>query len=204
MNEPKGNIKRPYSVGYFSSYDRGLVILLGLWPRVKEKVPEATLDIYYGWDMYDKFHSQNPENMKWKWQMIKMIHQLDGVKENGRVSHEKLAEAMKDIKVLAYPSEFTEINMITMIKVLAAGCIPVTTGVGAVLETQGGFGYTVRCDDIYRNEEKQKEFVDALVKALKQEDYDPKPAQEWAAKSYWDKIARVWDKAMSSHPGESG
>jgi len=38
-------MKKPNSVGYFSSYDRGLECLLNMWPEVVKEIPEATLDI---------------------------------------------------------------------------------------------------------------------------------------------------------------
>lgn len=45
--------KKPYSVGYFSAYYRGLECLLTkIWPIVKEKCPQATLSVYYGWESW--------------------------------------------------------------------------------------------------------------------------------------------------------
>ncbi|NDD86076.1 glycosyltransferase family 1 protein, partial [bacterium] len=44
--------KRKHSVGYFSAYYRGLECLLGMWETIREKVPDATLDVYYGWESW--------------------------------------------------------------------------------------------------------------------------------------------------------
>lgn len=187
-------MKRKFSVGYFSSYDRGLECLLDMWPKIKEKVPEATLDIYYGWNQFDKFHAKDPQKMKWKWQMIRKMNQ-DGVKEHGRVNHTDLAKAMKEIQIWAYPTSFQEISCITAMKVLASGMIPVTTGKAALLETQGGFGYIVKSDDIYGNKSKQEEFVNAIIQAF-HEEYNSKPQQEWVERYQWSKIAKQWDKAL--------
>ena len=181
------------SVGYFSSYDRGLECLLKMWPEVVKQVPDATLDIYYGWDTFDKVHAKNPEQMRWRFKMTQLINSLadKGVTEHGRVSHKELAKAMKNIKVWAYPTEFTEIHCITALKAQEAGCIPVTTGCYALKETVVDNTYTVKCEDIYTNVDKQKEFVDNLVKALKS-NHTTRPVDNVD----WADIAKVWDKAF--------
>lgn len=179
------------SVGYFSSYDRGLRCLLEMWPEILKEVSEATLDIYYGWNFYDKMHAQNPDMMKKKWEMIRMMNH-PSITEHGRVSHKELAEAMKQIKVWAYPTEFTEINCMTALKAQEAGCIPVTTGCYALATSVKDHSFTVPCTDIYTNKIKQKEFIAALVFALRLEDYKPfryKP-------NYWENVAMEWNNAL--------
>lgn len=184
--------KRANSVGYFSSYDRGLECLLDMWPKVLEQNKDATLDIYYGWDIFDAVHKSNPEQMKWKWGMIRKLNDLkNSVTEHGRVTHEELAKAMKDIKVWAYPTEFTEINCITALKAQEAGCIPVTTGCYALEETVTNNRYTVKCEDIYSNEKKQQQFVDNIVFALKDTDKVKKVPDV-----YWKDIAKAWEKVL--------
>ena len=183
------DVKKPYSVGYFSSYDRGLECLLDMWPKIKEQVPEATLDIYYGWDSFDNVHRTNPEMMKWKWVMIRKMNQ-PGVKEHGRVDHKTLADKMKEIQVWAYPTLFTEISCITALKTAEAGMHQVTTGVAALAETAQN-GTVVACEDIYTNTEKQQEFIDAVVTALK----DPQPSKQVDG-VYWSDVAKKWHEAM--------
>ena len=186
-------MKKPNSVGYFSSYDRGLECLLNMWPEVVKAIPEATLDIYYGWDIFDKVNAKNPELMRWRFVMTQKIRSLKekGVVEHGRVSHKELAKAMKEIKVWAYPTEFTEIHCITALKAQEAGCIPVTTGCYALEETVQDNTYTVKCEDIYSNVDKQKEFVDKLVEALKS-DHETKPVDNVD----WSDVAKVWDEVF--------
>jgi glycosyltransferase involved in cell wall biosynthesis len=183
-------MKKPNSVGYFSSYDRGLECLLDMWPKIKQKVPEATLDIYYGWNTFDQYHAKNPEMMKWKWQMIRKMHQ-DGVTDHGRVSHEELAKAMKDIQVWAYPTEFTEIHCITALKAVEAGCIPVVTKVAALGETVRG--WHLDCQDIYTNEKGQAAFVDMVVAALKGELAPVEPVDN----RYWPDVAKKWNEVLA-------
>lgn len=184
-------MKKPNSIGYFSSYDRGLECLLDMFPKIREQVPDATLDIYYGWNVFDAYHAKNPQKMKWKWQMIRKMAQ-EGVTEHGRVDHQQLADAMKEIKVWAYPTEFTEIHCITALKAQEAGCIPVTTNVGALQETVVN-GYKVEALDIYTNEKAQKEFIDYIVIALQ----DKQPNIAKVQNRYWSDVAKQWDKVLA-------
>lgn len=186
--------KKPYSVGYFSSYDRGLECLLDMWPEIKKQVPKATLDIYYGWDMYDQFHSKDPAKMKWRWQMTRKIHDVGAV-EHGRVNHQQLADAMKEIKVWAYPTEFTEIHCITALKAQEAEMIPVVTDVGALNETVL-CGYTVTSDNIYTDKTAQKEFISEVVDALKSKTKGVSTSKN-GYRPYWNQVAEVWDKELA-------
>lgn len=185
-------IKHKHSVGYFSSYDRGLICLLELWPQVLKQIPDAMLDIYYGWDLYDKMHHANPEMMKKKWQVIRQISGLKGVTEHGRVSHTELAKAMKATKVWSYPTEFTEIHCITALKAQEANCIPVTTDCYALETTVVNKEFSVPCTDIYTNKEHQKDYVNKLVKALKTENYKAKKDKSW----YWKSVASKWNEVL--------
>src|SRR5579883_1801446 len=77
----------PYSCIYGSNYARGLENLLDIWPKVKEGYPQATLDIYYGWE-HSGWMTYQPEKEP---KMRRQIATLPDVHEHGRVSHEELA-----------------------------------------------------------------------------------------------------------------
>ena len=184
--------KKPYSVGYFSSYDRGLECLLDMWPEIKKRVPEATLDVCYGWHTFSVVHANNPEMMQWKYKMMQKLRQ-DGVTEHGRLSHTELAKLMKSIQVWAYPTEFTEIHCITALKAQEAGCIPVSTTVAALDETiQSGSRMDVK--DIYTNKKAQHWFVTNVVDALR--GHYPKPENK-VPNRYWPDVAKVWSNALA-------
>lgn len=101
--------RNPHRVIYTSSYDRGCLHLLEIWPEVKKAVPDAILDIYYGWDLFDKFYKGNPSSMKWKEGMLNMM-KADGITEHGRIPQHQVAEEMGKSGVWAYPVHFGEIN----------------------------------------------------------------------------------------------
>jgi glycosyltransferase involved in cell wall biosynthesis len=170
-----------------------------MWLKIREQLPDATLDIYYGWDSFDKANKGNTERMRWKWGIIKKLHELKahGVTEHGRVSHEELAQRMKEIQVWAYPTEFTEISCITAMKAQLAGCEPVVNAIAALDETVQ-FGRKTYLKNIYADDAEQDQFVGEVVAALNG-GYDPKPGQEFIRENYlWSNIAEAWSNAMAN------
>ena len=186
--------KKPYSVIYPSAYYRGLENLVDLWPQIKKEVPEATLDIYYGWQSWvanegeDKFYNR----MNAKLDKAKKL----GVTEHGRVSHEVLADKYLESKVWAYPTEFPEIFCITAVKANLAGCKPVITDVAALAETGGPSATFIETDVINKDEYAREKFVKAMVKALKEE-HDTKEQKDWATKFDWSAVAKSWGDAFN-------
>ena len=171
---------------YGSSYDRGLDILLKLWPKILEKYPDATLDICYGWDLFDKGYGNNPERMAWKERMNKQMEQK-GITHHGRVGKDKLREIRGKCKIWAYPTYFTEILCITALEAQQDGLIPVTMTLGALNESVQS-GYKVE-GDIYEPEVQDK-WLEALFKAM--EDKPNTEGKIFATNYSWDLVAERW------------
>lgn len=186
--------KRPYSVIYPSAYYRGLECLLGVWKDVKKEVPEATLDVYYGWQSW----VANEGEDDFYHRMVKLFDELKdyGVTEHGRVDHQTLADKYMETKVWAYPTEFPEIHCITAVKANLAGCKPVITDVAALRETGGPSASIISTDKIYTDEYNQNKFKKELIKALKEE-HDPKVQQEWAKQFDWVNVAKDWKESIN-------
>jgi glycosyltransferase involved in cell wall biosynthesis len=188
---------RKYDIGYFSSSDRGLDVLLEMIPKIEERLGRKVTSCWaYGWDTYDKFHSQNPDKMKWKWQVIRKINDV-GLEAKGRLSHEELAKLMSDTDVWAYPTYFPEIHCITALKAQASGCRPVTSGFAALQETV--FYDEREIDNILDNPEAQEELIDRIIETLKTP-RDEKALEAHAEmvkdKTNWTEVAKVWSEAL--------
>lgn len=184
---------REYDIGFFSSPDRGLETLLDMLPKIEKRLGRKVKAVWaYGWNNYDVMHAKDPAKMKWKWQMIRKMNDV-GMESKGRLNHEDLAKLMKDTKVWAYPTEFTEIHCITALKAQEAGCIPVTTNVAALAETVQN-GRTIVADDIYTNENAQKSFMTAITDELTHKDYKTLNRND---NRYWPDVAKIWDKALA-------
>lgn len=193
--EPVSNkIKRnPYRMIYTSSYDRGLVYLLVNWASIKQQVPQAELHIFYGWNLFDTIHGNNPARMKWK-EEVKELMRQDGVIEHGRIGHKQLAEEFMKSGIFAYPSDFSgEISTISAMKAQAYGTVPVVVNRYSLANTvKNG----LRLDVDIETKEGQEEYVRALVKLLnnpKEQEEIRKPMMEFAQGYFlWSRVAQNW------------
>lgn len=182
-------MKKQFSVGYFSSYYRGLENLLDMWPTIKEQVPEATLDVYYGWQSWLAIQGEDAlyERICRKLEDLKE----QGVTEHGRVSHTELAKIMLKTQVWAYPTEFPEIHCITALKAQEAKCWPIVTSVAALKETVQS-GDMIETQKIGSDQYKQGKFIEAVVRALKE-----KKTGTPVPNCSWTDVAKQWQEAIS-------
>lgn len=190
--------KKKNSVGYFSAYYRGLECLLAMWPKIREQVPKATLDVYYGWESWVAAEGEDDFYFRMEAKFNELQDQ--GVTVHGRVSHEKLAKAMEETEVWAYPTQFEEINCMTALKANAAGCKPVITDVAALKETGGPNATVIQTARIYSDEYAQKKFIEAVVRALQnpQDAEDQQNQKIWAEQYHWPKIAKQWQEVIDA------
>jgi len=176
---------------YTSSPDRGLDIALFMWPEIKKAYPDATLDVYYGFDVFDKVAINNPERQEWKRGVMLMLQQ-DGINYHGRVGKKELVEAEKRAGILFYPTYFEEISCINAISAQSHGCVPVTMSLAALKET-------VRAGVLVDGDIKDKKVQEKYLKELLSLMGDEKRWKElsekgkkFAKKFYWNKIADIW------------
>lgn len=194
--DKKGIVRDPHKMIWTSSYDRGLEHLLKMWPKILEEVPDATLEVFYGWKLFENFYRNNPERMAWKEKMDKLMTQK-GITHHGRVGQKEVLEWTFRSGIWAYPTHFGEISCITAMKCQAAGAIPVVCDYAALDETvqYGVKIHTPSGEDIY-DPDKQEEFGKALIKALKDTDWQESVRNEmipWARDKFtWAKVAKQW------------
>jgi glycosyltransferase involved in cell wall biosynthesis len=189
--------RQSHRMVYMSAYNRGLKILLDNWNKIRTAVPDATLDVYYGWQSYDAINGSNPERMKWKDDLVKQIDEAKGVTDHGRVSHRQIIEELQTADLLAYPSIFPEVYCITYVKALAAGCLPVSSDYAQL-------GYYDQGIQIHYDQGELHPFVDnytdELIKTLKRgvPVKTREEISEQAKQTYsWKQIANQWTKEMS-------
>lgn len=189
-----------HTVGYFSAYYRGLECLLAMWPKIREAVPDATLNIAYGWESWIALEGKDAfyQRMEAKFKELDAVTlnyrpgriSTSGIYLHDRLGHGALADLMQQTQVWAYPTEFTEIHCITALKAQEAGCYPVVTNVAALAETVQ-CGDKIDSQNIYSNDYAQSKFIKAVVVALKeQKKGTPVPNCDWAD------VAKVWEQAI--------
>lgn len=192
-----GKLKRdPHRCIYMSANERGLRILYDIWPEVRKAVPDATLDVYYGWQSFDAVNRDNPERMAWKATMQLRAKELDGVTERGRIGQNELNQEIFKSGIFAYPCTFPEVNCITAQKAMAGGAHPVTSNF-AVLEDVIPKQYQVPLHNF--QPEDIERYKKALIQALKHPvtDKERKEFMAWARETYdWKKTAQQWSAEM--------
>jgi glycosyltransferase involved in cell wall biosynthesis len=179
----------PYSCIYGSSYPRGLKQVLDIWPTVKEHYPNATLDIYYGWQPWDLLPPEQEAKMR---ERIATLHPLD-VREHGQVGHDELNRAYERTSLWVYPCNCTEAFCVTALRAQFAGCIPVIIEVSALNETVR-HGYKCKRPD---------EYLSTLLKAMSEIEkisLDKRQMmREFILKEYtWKIIATKWSEMFFS------
>lgn len=184
-------LARQHKLFYGSSYDRGLDILLFIWPDIKKAYPDAELHVCYGWELFNKIAGNNPERMQWKKSVESMMSQ-EGVIHHGRVGQRELAKIRESCGIWAYPTYFTEINCITALEAQADGLVPVTMTLAALSETVGA---GVKIEGDIRNYEVQEQYLKALLEIMEDAEKwqgESEKAKEFAKNYTWDKIANLW------------
>lgn len=188
-----GHKKVPYKCIYASSPDRGLDILLEMWPKIKGKFPLATLDVYYGFTKtYDEIHKDDYNWTKYKLKVMEMLKQ-PGITYYGRVGHQEIADAFMQSEFLLYPTAFKEISCITAMKSQAGGVYPITTNLAALDET---VQYGIKIKGDINKPEVKEEYLDAVLKAMEENhNKEREEMREWALSTYsWSNVAKSWDK----------
>jgi glycosyltransferase involved in cell wall biosynthesis len=178
---------------YASSPDRGLEHLLRMWNDIRKEFPEAELHNCYGFELFLKGHSNNPQMMKWYHQMQELLKQ-DGVFDYGRVSKEKLDEITESCDIWAYPTHFGETFCITAVRSQSLGCVPVTIAYAGLLDTV--YSGVLIDGDIYE-EATRKQFLKELIdlwKDQKRYSEEKKKGIEGAKRFAWSNIASEWTK----------
>jgi len=205
----------PHRVIYASCPARGLIPLLEMWPRVRKRVPDATLDVYYGFTaVYDDMARMFTGLLYIKARVYQLLEQMapHGVTFHGMVGQDRLAEAFARAGVWAYPTECRETSCITAMKALAMGCLPVTSGYGVLGETLGGrdLGPTHPERLIGRSRWRLRRYLGRLVFALEAGERDEWRARrlEWAswarARYSWQEIVEDWSHLFDEVAREAG
>lgn len=120
---------------YTSRPDRGLNILLKLWPQIIEKIPDATLTI----SNYGSFPS-NPEEVAMK-TVIDVTHSIHYL---GKLNVEQLYNEMASSEYWLYPTHWPETSCITALEMLMSEVICLYYPVAGLVDTIDKYGTQIK------------------------------------------------------------
>jgi hypothetical protein len=164
-----------------------------MWPKIKEKFPDTTLDICYGWDLFLKAYSNNPERLKWMDKVSELMKQ-EGITHHGKIGQDKLKELRKQCGIWAYTTDFEEINCIGALECQDDGVVPCVINKAALKETVGsGVKIDGEIWDPAVREEYLKQLLDLMGDEKKWKAEQIK-GKEFVKKFYRQEIANLWIK----------
>jgi glycosyltransferase involved in cell wall biosynthesis len=178
-----------------SSPDRSWPVLLDVWPKIKERVPEAELHLFYGFNNWEIAAQNNTEQMNFIQSLKDKIQNYKsiGVVYHGRVNQEELAQEFLSSGVWIYPTWFNESSCLSAMEAQAGGCRMVTSSIAALNETAGDRAKLISGE--WTSPEYQSQFINACVYALQNtDDTDRLVLQEFSKNNFGlDELAKKWN-----------
>ena len=180
-----GKKRNLYRFVYMSRPNRGLGVLLNLFPHIRQKIPDAELHIYTYQLSDDRLESQ-----------ISRLAQQPGVYMNGSLPKAILAEELSVARLMLYPCTFYETSCIAAIEAQASGTPVVASTMAALSETvkDGVSGYLIPGEP--HTPEFAHRFIETVVTLVRNDEI-------WQRLSYgarqrtellydWNTIAKNW------------
>lgn len=194
--------RNPHKIIYSSSPDRGLDIILNIWPKIIEAVPEAELHIFYGWNNFDKFMDQYPQLRAFKEEIMPKLQSLPGIVQHGRVNQTTLSRELLESSIWLYPTYFKETYCITAVEAQLAGVIPITNRLAALAETvRSG----IIIDGDVRQPKVQEQYTKAVIDVLRTpldlRESKHSQVRAFAHASSWTEVASRWIEVIRQARG---
>lgn len=207
---PDPTIKKdPYLIINTSSPDRSMDVLPKLFKEIKKQVPKAKFHWAYGWEGFINAHRNDAKKMQWMEDTKKEI-KAAGIVDLGRITQQEVGKLYQKASFFAYPTEFAEIDCISVKKAQKAACLPITTDFGALSESVmwGAMVHSKKTKDDWNrpyqfhfgleDEGVQKDWVDTVVFLLKEKRDMYKSSQvareHLLTKFEWPTVAAQWVK----------
>jgi glycosyltransferase involved in cell wall biosynthesis len=176
--------RKPWAY-YSSTPFRGLELLLLAWPHIFQAVPEAQLHICSSMKIYDPEGNSDAAYES----LYEKAKSLPGIHYHGSVGQAELRGIAQQCRVLAYPCVFPETSCIAAMEAMAAGCVVVSTTLGALPETAWQ-NPLVPIGDGWLNQ-----WMVEVVRLLKDnQQYSQKALRNLAVARYydWNTVAKDW------------
>ena len=209
--------KEPGKMIWASSHDRGLHWLLEAFPQIKQKVPHASLHIFYNFEGLQHFSNMSPaieaRNSTYPELARRSRYTLDafrrlkgqGVHVHESVSRDRIRSEMATAEVLAYPCDpvlYTETFGVTVLEACASGVVPILCTADAFEELWGSVGLNVPPPYAEHKDLFIKHVINVLSDAELREEL-ARRAIDYAQSFEWTALIKKLEKCLLSR-GEEG
>tara|TARA_B110000027_G_C16122343_1_gene304033 strand:- start:2407 stop:8319 length:5913 start_codon:yes stop_codon:yes gene_type:complete len=157
---------------------RGLQILLDLWPKILEKLPDATLDI----SSYDTFPKNQDEE-----KMLEIINMHSSITHHGKLNTQELYKLANESEYWLYTNTFPETSCITAMEMLMCGVITLYYPLAGLNDTIGEYGIKV---------ERGNEIESILNLSRERKTGLRKKGKEYALSCSWENRAQEWTNML--------
>lgn len=186
--------RNPRRIIYSSSPDRGLQTAIYAMQRIRERIPDAELHVYYGFKTWQASAAGNQGQLDLIRHLRDILRENErhGVVYHDRVDQRELAREFMRSSVWGYPTWFSETSCITAMEAQAAGCRIVTSPIAALNETVGPRGVMIPGD--WLTPEYMEKYVNAVVTAMSVHPEDDRERLKAYARENFglDSLAEDW------------
>jgi glycosyltransferase involved in cell wall biosynthesis len=151
--------KNDHACVYASAPFKGLPLLMKLWPRIKERVSDATLHVCSGMMLY-----KAGEKDVFFQPLYDAMEKDDSITNHGVLSNERVLDVMSQCAIMVYPNFFKETFCAAAMESISQDTPVITSALGALPETVGNCGVCVGGDP--KSQAYQDAFVDEVCKTL--------------------------------------
>lgn len=175
--DPLSTTRRPLSFCFTTTPSRGLWPLLEVgWPMILEKFPQATLDLYYGYNAGDKARVEE------------FVKKYPSITIHGKVKQPELFDAFRTMEYWLYPCTEQETCCTTTFETAYYGPIQITNKKGALIENVSGFKFD-EGPDFWKNVVETVESLESnpfIKKSIRMRQY------KFSLENTWEKRVEQW------------
>jgi glycosyltransferase involved in cell wall biosynthesis len=201
--------RRPHTMAWISSPDRGLHRLLELWPRIRAAVPTASLRIYYRIDPWlDLWAGRGDDSAMvdradYIAQVLRVLGRNgeNGITVVGPVSWRQFATELSQTAVVPYTYDpidpWSELFCIAAVDACAAGAVPILSDLDVLGENFGGVAEIIHG----RPGDRKDAWEAAIVRALTDEPWAAtirRRARPLAEGLSRQRVAEAWEQFLAS------
>lgn len=205
--------RKPHTAIWCSSPDRGLHRLLEMWPLVRKRVPDATLEIYYRIDPWLERTWENNSKLGVRANYIKQCLKIlgrngeNGVHVVGPIPNLVLWQKLLGAGVLPYTCEcvtFTEGFSVSIMDACRAGCVPIISDADAIGDIYKGAAHVIESKPNVIAVKDQ--WVEAITRAMLDSQWATEIEKRCMrfAESFeaYGEISLLWERLIQQNIGE--
>lgn len=178
---------------YCSAPDRGLDYLLDMWPKIKERVPDAKLVVTGSFALWGVSDEENNRIFK---EIYDKASKLKDITTFKRLSKQELAKLQAESEVMLYPTGFNEMFCIVALECFAVGTSIISSKRAAMIERveSGKNGFLVELP--YGSSVYNQEFINKACYFFENQsikDVFSKNALEVSTNMNFKQLAKEWE-----------